>query len=335
MYTHLIWEELKIKAKKKKVKIVLPEASDERVLKAAGILTTNELARICVIGDEKIIEQKCKTFGFNSKKIECINPAASSYTQKIAEHIFERRKSKGMQESEAAELAHEELYFGFGMLALGQADAAVAGAVHTTADTVRSAMYCLGTAPGSKIIIGIFLVETPHAKYHGLGGSFVFADCGVTPEPSARMLARIGKQAAEAFSFYYHKDPRIAFLSFSTLGSASHARVDRIKEAVDIAKKQFPDLNVEGELQLDAALDASIAYRKGVAKSSSVAGGANVLIFPDLDSGNITYKAVQHLGNARAIGPILWGMQKPVSDLSRGCSVDDIVYSALAVSAQC
>lgn len=334
MYTHPIWEELKSKAKKKQARVVLCEALDERVLRAADVITREKLAQICLIGNEKNIKEKIKSLGINNSAFEYMDPSCAKNTNAIAQRIFERRKSKGMSEKEAEILSKQEFCFGFGITALGLADAVVAGAVASTAETVKSAMYCLGTLPGHKIITGLFLVETPYARHYGLQGGFVFADCGVTPDPSSRMLAHIAQEASQAFTFYYNAEPRVAFLSFSTLGSASHERVDRVTDAVKTAKKQYPKLIIEGELQLDSALDAEIASRKGV-HNSPVAGKANVLIFPDLDSGNITYKAVQRFGNARTIGPILWGMEKPVSDLSRGCSIDDIVYSVCAVSVQC
>ncbi|GAJ08883.1 unnamed protein product, partial [marine sediment metagenome] len=192
----------------------------------------------------------------------------------------------------------------------------------------------LRISAGHKVIIGLFLVEIPKTVNYGYKGAFIFSDCGVTPDPSSRMLARIAKETADAFKFYYKSEPRVALLSFSTYDSASHEKVEKVKEAVRIARKRFPEIKFDGELQLDAAINSEIAIRKGV-KESSVAGKANVLIFPDLDSGNITYKAVHHFGGARTIGPILWGLEKPVSDLSRGCSVDDIVYTVCAVCAQC
>lgn len=333
IYTNPIWDELKKKARKRQAHVILCEGADERVLRAADIVDREKLAHISIIGDESAIAQKAQTLGLHLKTVGCIDPRKSNDVKAVAQRIYDRQKQKGISEQKAQECAYQPAYFGFGLLGLGKADAAVCGAVEMTAVTVRSAMYSLGTAPGHRIVIGIFLVEAPYALHYGLDGGFVFADCGVTPEPSSRMLAHIAKEAADAFSFYFKKEARVAFLSFSTFGSASHERVDKVREAVALTRKQFPHVTIDGEFQLDAALDPGVAAKKG-AGSSSVAGKANVLIFPDLDAGNITYKAVQRLGGARTIGPILWGLEKPASDLSRGCTDEDIVHTICAVSAQ-
>lgn len=334
MYTHPIWEELKKIARQKYSLVILCEGEDERILRAADIISQEKLAQISIIGNKKSIEQKVRALGISRESIRTIDPLDNPDTQAIAGKIYERCKTKGISEKDALELAHSRLHCGFGLVALGKAAAAVSGAVENTSDTVRAAMNCLSTAKGHKIITGLFLVEAPFQSEYGFNGAYVFGDCGVTPDPSPRMLARIAREAADCFSFYFKTEPKVAFLSFSTLGSAQHERVDKVKEAVSIARKQLTGITIDGEFQLDTALDKQVAQRKG-ADSSEVAGKANVLIFPDLDSGNIAYKAAQRFGGARTIGPILWGLEKPISDLSRGCSVEDIIYTVCALSAQC
>jgi len=221
---------------------------------------------------------------------------------------------------EARQLALDPYYFSTLCLAQGRFEGVVAGAARTTGDTVRCALRCLGPKPGTHLVFGFFLMEVRQKIY-------LFADCAVTPEPSPRSLAHIGVEAARAFAFFTRETPRVAFLSFSTKGSAEHERVSDVRQAAEAARKLAPDLLIDGELQVDAALSAPVAERKGV-RGSAVAGQANVLIFPDLNSGNIGYKLVERLGGARAIGPILWGLAKPMSDLSRGCSASDIVEVA-------
>ena len=221
-----------------------------------------------------------------------------------------------MSWDEARKLVLDPYYFSALSLVQGRFDGVVAGAARTTGDTVRCALKCVGPRPGTHLVFGCFLMEVRQKRY-------LFADCAVTPEPSPRSLAHIGAEAARAFQFFTKETPRVAFLSFSTKGSAQHELVDNVRQAVETARKLSPELLVDGELQVDAALEAQVAKRKGV-RDLSVAGQANVLIFPDLNSGNIGYKLVERLGGARAIGPILWGLAKPMSDLSRGCSPSDI-----------
>ncbi|MBD3272112.1 MAG: phosphotransacetylase [Elusimicrobia bacterium] len=329
VYTHPVWDAIKHDARKKNARLVFSEASDIRILSAAQMLANEQLARVYLIGDIPEIKRHADRHGISLKKLTVINPEKSSDRHDIAQALCTKMHAKGLSYEQAEAITRTPLGFSMGLLTIDKADAAVAGAVTTTAQTVRTAMQFLKTGQGKKIVTGLFIVETPYARHYGDKGGFIFADCGVIPDPSPRMLSRIAGAAADAFIRIFKEKPRVAFLSFSTCGSAEHETVHAINQAVALCKKQFPDIDVFGETQLDAAIDPAVAKQKGLNEPS--AGHANVLIFPDLNAGNITYKAVQRLGGARTIGPILWGLEKPVSDLSRGCSAEDIVFSACTI----
>jgi phosphate acetyltransferase len=287
---------------KKRSRIAFPDFEDDRVKEAASLLDKNPRIEPLIISP----------------------PQPSAETDDCAKILYERQQTKGMTWEEARQLALDPYYFSALSLVQGRFDGVVAGAARTTGDTVRCALRCVGPKPGSHLVFGFFLMEVKNKYY-------LFADCAVIPEPSPRSLAHIGVEAARAFRFFTEETPRVAFLSFSTKKSAEHALASKVREAAEAAKKLSPDLLADGELQVDAALDREIAQRKGV-RNSTVAGLANVLIFPDLNSGNIGYKLVERLGGGRAIGPILWGLAKPMSDLSRGCSTPDIVEVAERVA---
>ncbi len=286
-----------------RLRIAFPDFEDDRVQEAVRLLKSHPQIEPVIVPP----------------------PTPSADTNACAKLLHERQQAKGMSWEEAQKLVLDPYYFSALSLVQGRFDGVVAGAARTTGDTVRCALRCVGPRPGTHLVFGCFLMDIGQKTY-------LFADCAVTPEPSARSLAHIGVEAARAFQFFTKETPRVAFLSFSTKGSAEHELVDTVKQAVDAARKLSPGLFVDGEMQVDAALNAQVADRKGV-RNSPVAGQANVLIFPDLNSGNIGYKLVERLGGARAIGPILWGLAKPMSDLSRGCSSSDVVEVAQRVAA--
>lgn len=319
------WEKCRAKAASRSARILLVEAEDPRVLSAACFLRDRGIAHPLLVGTEGLILKGAQRLGLDLRGIECVDPAMDRRSEEFGATLFERRKSKGLTEEQARGLIRDPLYFGVMLLRAKGAEGLVAGAVRTTADTVRAGFAGLGLAPQAEIIFGAMLMNCPH--YRGGSPTLLFADCAVSPHPSPRALATVGTQSAELYEKLVGEPARVAFLSFSTLGSAEDDSVVAVRHAVELMRKKAPDRPVEGEIQVDAALVESIARQKGV-RDFGVAGRANVLIFPDLNAGNAGYKLVQHLGGARAVGPLLAGLAKPMSDLSRGCTDEDIVDAA-------
>ncbi len=322
-----IINEIRVRAAKNPRKIVLPESDDPRTLAALEYILDKKIAKIMLIGKEDL---RAKIKSKNAQDLEIIDPLKYGHTASIAGEYYELRKAKGMTLEEADRTVREDwIVFGAMLVRRDAAYGFVAGANHTTADTVRAALRCLKIDKGIAVAAGAFLMEVPFSQY-GASGVFIFADCGVNPEPNARQLAGIGVLSARLFETLVGKTPRVAFLSYSSKGSAEGPLVDKMKEAIAKAKEIAPHLSIDGEFQVDSALVPEVARIK--CPASEVAGRANVLIFPDLNSGNISYKLTQRLANARAVGPLLMGFTKPCSDLSRGCDVDDII-DAVAVTA--
>lgn len=323
-------EQIKSNARKHKKRIVLPEGYEERNIKAADIAISEGLAQIILLGDPAQIEAHAKKLGLkNISKAEIINPILHQKKDHYIQLMVELRKNKGMTAEEASRLIEDPLYLGVLMIKNGDADGEVSGADHATGDVLRPAFQYIKTAPGISVVSGAFLMILSDKSF-GENGVLFFADGAVHPNPTDKELAEIAVATAHTARAIGGFEPRIAMLSFSTKGSARHELVDKVINATKYAKEMAPDLLIDGELQADAALVESIGIKK--APGSMIAGRANVLIFPNLDCGNIAYKLVQRLAHAEAIGPILQGMAAPVNDLSRGCSVDDIV-SMIAITA--
>ena len=311
-------------------KIVLPETADRRVLEAAHKVLEEGIADIILIGNKDEIAKAAE--GLDLSKATIIDPNQSDKLEDYTNLLVELRKHKGMTPEKAKELlTKESLYYGVTMVKAGDADGMVAGAVSSTADVLRPALQILKTAPGTKLVSAFFLMVVPDCEY-GANGTFVFADCGLNQNPDAEQLAAIAGSSAESFELLVEEEPMVAMLSHSTKGSAKHDDVDKVVEATKIAKELYPDVKLDGEFQLDAAIVPSIGASK--APDSDIAGKANVLVFPDLDSGNIAYKIVERLAKADAYGPITQGIAKPVNDLSRGSSVDDIVGTIIVTCMQ-
>jgi phosphate acetyltransferase len=320
-----IWEN----ARKLKRVIALPEGSEPRTLKAAEKIKSEKLADIILIGNPDIINNSAKDVGANIEGIKIIEPKSSEKFLEYANDFFELRKNKGMTLEQAKETLKNEIYFATMMVKKGDAYGMVSGAVHSTGDLLRPALQIIKTAPGISIVSSSFIMETPATEF-GENGVLVFADCAINPNPNAEELASIALATASTAKSLGGFDPRVAMLSFSTKGSGKGEQVDKVVEATKIAKEKAPHLMIDGELQLDAAIVKKVADLK--APESEVAGKANVLIFPDLQSGNIGYKLIQRIAKANAIGPISQGFARPINDLSRGCSVDDII-NVVAITA--
>ena len=320
-------------AKADRKRIVLPEGDEERTLIAAQKIQEEKLAYVILVGDEEKIAEKAKGLNVNLEGIEIINPNKSDKLERYVNEFFELRKSKGMTIEKADKIVRDPLYFGTMMVKLDDADGMVSGAVHTTGDLLRPGLQIIKTAPGVSVVSSFFIMMVPGSKY-GEDGMLLFSDCAVNPNPNHEQLAAIAIATADTAKKLCKIEPKVAMLSFSTMGSADHEMVDKVRKATELAKELRPDLDIDGELQLDAAIVDKVAAQK--APNSKVAGKANVLIFPDLQSGNIGYKLVQRFANAEAIGPMCQGFAKPINDLSRGCSSEDIVnvVALTAVQAQ-
>ena len=323
-------EQLIARAKADKQRIVLPEGTEERTLKAANQILTDGVADLIILGNVDEILEKAQEWGLgNISKATLIDPATSEKREEYAQLLCELRKKKGMTIEQARQTVLDPLYFGCMIIKSGDADGQLAGARNTTGDVLRPALQIIKTAPGITCVSGAMLLLT-HAPECGDNGVLVMGDVAVTPVPDANQLAQIAVCTARTAKAVAGIEPRVAMLSFSTKGSAKHEVVDKVVEATRLAKELAPDLKIDGELQADAALVPSVGQKK--APGSEIAGHANVLVAPCLEVGNIGYKLVQRLGNADAIGPILQGIARPVNDLSRGCSVDDI-YKMVAITA--
>ena len=321
---------IKQNARKHNKRIVLPEGYEERNIRAADAAITEGLARIILIGDPDEIKSHGDKLGLkNLNKATIVNPKSHAKKEQYINLMVELRKNKGMTHEEAARLIEDPLYLGVLMIKSGDADGEVSGADHATGDVLRPAFHYIKTAPGISIVSGAFIMILQDKSF-GDNGVLIFADSAVTPNPTDKELAEIAIASAHTAKVIAGMEPRVALLSFSTKGSAKHELVDKVISATKIAQQMAPDIMIEGELQGDAALVESIGQKK--APGSKIAGKANVLIFPDLNCGNIAYKLVQRLAHAEAIGPILQGMAAPINDLSRGCSVNDIV-SMIAIAA--
>ena len=327
-------ESIKEKARNNIKKIVLPETMDLRVLEAAEECSKDNLAEIILIGKKEEVEELATSNNIDLSKTTLIDPFTNELTEKLVNDLYELRKEKGMTLEGAREaLTTDYMYYACMLVQEDLADGVVSGACHSTANTMRPALQIIKTAPGAKIVSTFFLMVVPDCDM-GANGTFIFSDCGLEQNPDSEKLAAIAGSSCESFVSLIGGEPLAAMLSHSTMGSAKHADVDKVVEAVRIAKELYPQYKIDGEMQLDAAIVPSVAASK--APNSEVAGKANVLIFPDLDAGNIGYKLVQRLAKAEAYGPITQGIRKPINDLSRGCSKDDIVglVAITAVQAQ-
>ncbi len=316
-------EQIKQNAGKHQKTIVLPEGTEERTLKAADIILKEKLARLILIGNPEKIMETGKEFGLeNLGEATIIDPINNPEKAKYAGILYELRKKKGLSMEEATKLCEDPLYLATLLIKNGDADGEVAGAENATGNVLRPAFQIVKTLPGISVVSGAFIMIMKDKKW-GDDGIMVFADCAVHPNPTAKELAEIAVASAATAKSIACIEPRVAMLSFSTKGSAKHEMVDKVVEATKIAQKMAPDLAIDGELQADAAIIEAIGSKK--APGSKIAGKANVLVFPTLETGNISYKLVQRLAGAEAVGPVLQGMAAPINDLSRGCSVEDIV----------
>ena len=308
-------------AQKYQKRIVLPEGSEPRTLRATEIILNQKLAQIILLGDSQEINKVAEEIGVNIEGVTIVDPKTDSRRELYAGLMVEIRKEKGLTHEIALELLNDPLYFAPLMIKNGDADGELAGAINATGDVLRPALQYVKTLPGVSVVSGaILMFVDPHFGHEGI---LVFADCAVMPDPDERQLAEIAVTTAKTAKAIVGMDPRVAMLSFSTMGSAQHPLVDKMANATRIAREMDPELKIDGEMQLDAALIPEVGRLK--APDSEVAGRANILVFPGLEAANIGYKLVQRLGKAEAVGPILQGMAAPINDLSRGCSVSDIV----------
>ncbi len=324
-----IIDKIKAKAKADLKHIVLPEGEEIRNVQAAVMIRDQGLAKLTLLGNPDKVKEVAA--GVDLTGIEIIDPAASDKVPSYAATLYDLRKAKGMTEEEAAAKVLDPMYYGIMMVKLGDADGLVSGAIHSTGDMLRPALQVIKSKPGMKTVSSCFLMECPDKSF-GQDGVMIFSDCGVIPNPTAEELANIALGAADSARSLAGMEPKVAMLSFSTKGSAKHESVTKVQEATRIAHEMAPDLDLDGELQLDAALVEKVGQLK--APGSTVAGHANVLVFPDLGAGNIGYKLVQRLAGAEAYGPILQGIAKPCNDLSRGCSAEDIVATVAITACQ-
>jgi phosphate acetyltransferase len=326
-------EDIKKRAKQDIKTIVLPESNDIRVIKATEQVLKEGYADIILIGNKKGINSLAKEHNINISSAKIVDPNISNKFSEYANEFYELRKAKGMTLDKAKEVMKDPVFFGMMMVKEGDADGLVSGACHSTADTLRPALQILKTAPGTKLVSAFFLMVVPNCKY-GEKGAFIFGDCGLNEYPDPEALSEIAISSSKSFKQLVGAEPKVAMLSYSTYGSAHSPLTDKVVEATKILKEKAPDLIADGELQLDAAIIPEVAESK--APGSPVEGKANTLIFPDLDAGNIGYKLVQRLAKAEAYGPLCQGIAKPVNDLSRGCSAEDIagVIAITAVQAQ-
>ncbi len=317
-------EEVKEKAKKSIKTIVLPESHDPRVLQAARKVMDEGFAKVILIGDYDNVSKIANENSINIEGIEVINPLTHPKLEEYIQALFELRQAKGMTLEKARETLKDNIYFGTMMIKMGDADGLVAGSICSTADTLRPSLHIVKTAPNVKLVSSFFVIQVPNCEY-GDNGVFLFSDCGLNVNPSAEELSEIAISTATSWLNLFGTEPRVAMLSYSTLGSAPDVEGMNLKvrEATRLVREKVPNLAVEGEIQLDAAIVPSVASKK--APESQVAGKANILIFPDINAGNIGYKLVERLAHAEAYGPVTQGIARPVNDLSRGCSVDDIV----------
>ena len=322
-------EKIKEKASKDVKTIVLPEATDIRILKATEIINKEKFAKVILIGNEEEVSKLSKENNIDLGDTKIINPEKSEKKEEYANTLYELRKAKGMTEEQAKELILNPIYYGMMMVKLEEADGLVSGAAHSTADTLRPALQIIKTAPGTKLVSAFAAMDVPNCEF-GEHGLFFFGDCGLNQNPNSEELAEIALSTAKSFENLVGVEAKVAMLSYSTMGSAKAEEVTKVQEATRIAKENAPELMIDGEMQLDAAIVPEIAKTK--APESKVAGHANVLIFPELEAGNIGYKLVERLGKAEAYGPICQGIAKPVNDLSRGCKAEDIV-GAVAITA--
>ena len=326
-------EQIKQRAKQEIKTIVLPEATDARILEAAQIIKEEGYAKVILIGNEEDVRKLANEKNIDLGETEIIDPLKSDKTERYAKELYELRKAKGMTEEQANQLVLEPVYYGMMMVKLDEADGLVSGAAHSTSDTLRPALQILKTAPGTKLVSAFFVMVVPNCEY-GANGTFIFADSGLNPNPNAEELSEIAISSSKSFEQLVGKEPKVAMLSYSSYGSAHSASTEKVIEATKLVKEKEPNLLVDGELQLDAAIVPEVAEFK--AKGSPLKGQANVLVFPDLGAGNIGYKLTQRLAKAEAYGPLCQGIAKPVNDLSRGCSSEDVagVVAITAVQAQ-
>ncbi len=322
-------DSIKEKAKSEIKTICLPEAEDIRVLEAANKVETEGFAKIILIGNKEKTEKLANENNIDISKAIIVDPKKSEKYEEYSQAFYELRKAKGMSEEEAKETLKEPIYFGTMMVKQGDADGLVSGAAHSTSNTLRPALQILKTAPGTKLVSAFFIMDVPNCEY-GEEGIFVFGDSGLNENPTSDQLAEIAASSAKSFEQLVGKESRVGMLSYSTYGSAKSELTEKVIEATNILKERYPEIKSDGELQLDAAIVPSVAKSK--APNSEVAGKCNTLIFPDLNAGNIGYKLVQRLAKAEAYGPLCQGIAKPVNDLSRGCSADDIV-GVIAITA--